>query len=113
MDKKVFTFDFRGRKIVVESGQLAKQADGAVLVKYEDTTVLAAAVMILSTVPVFASEDGKLVESATDAALEITGDATVNAYNIAADANRDGVIDELDVDLVEEVGALSTTISQR
>ena len=45
MDKKVFTLDFRGRKIVVESGQLAKQADGAVLVKYEDTTVLAAAVM--------------------------------------------------------------------
>jgi len=45
MDKKVFTLDFRGRKIVVESGQLAKQADGAVLVKYEDTAVLASAVM--------------------------------------------------------------------
>ena len=45
MDKKTFTLDFRGRKIIVESGQLAKQADGAVLVKYEDTAVLASAVM--------------------------------------------------------------------
>ena len=28
--KKVFELDFYGRKIVVENGQLAKQADGAV-----------------------------------------------------------------------------------
>ncbi len=42
-----------------------------------------------------------------------SGDTSVNAYNIAADANRDGVIDELDVNLVEEVGALSATIQQR
>ena len=42
-----------------------------------------------------------------------SGDTSVNAYNLAADANRDGVIDELDVDLVEEVGALSATIEQR
>ncbi len=42
-----------------------------------------------------------------------SGDASVNAYNLAADANRDGVIDELDVELVEEVGALSATIEQR
>lgn len=42
-----------------------------------------------------------------------SGDTSVNAYNIAADANRDGVIDELDIELVEEVGALSATIEQR
>ncbi len=42
-----------------------------------------------------------------------SGDTSVNAYNLAADANRDGVIDELDVQLVEMVGALSTTIEQR
>ena len=42
-----------------------------------------------------------------------SGDTSVNAYNIAADANKDGVIDELDVELVEEVGALGATIEQR
>ena len=40
-------------------------------------------------------------------------DTSVNAYSLAADANRDGVVDELDVELVEEVGALSATIQQR
>ena len=45
MDKKVFTLDFRGRRITVESGQLAKQANGAALVKYADTAVLATSVM--------------------------------------------------------------------
>ena len=40
MDKKVFELDFYGRKIVVEHGQVAKQADGAVLVRYGDTVVL-------------------------------------------------------------------------
>ena len=45
MDKKVFELDFRGRKLIVESGQLAKQAGGSVLVRYEDTAVLCAAVM--------------------------------------------------------------------
>lgn len=38
--KKVYEYDFRGRKIVVEVGELAKQTAGAVLVRYEDTTVL-------------------------------------------------------------------------
>lgn len=42
-----------------------------------------------------------------------SGDTTVNAYTLAADANRDGVIDELDIELVENVGALSDTIQQR
>ena len=45
MDKKVFELDFYGRKIVVEHGQLAKQADGAVLVRYGDTVVLSTAVV--------------------------------------------------------------------
>ena len=43
--KKTFELNFHGRKIVVESGELAKQADGAVLVRYNDTVVLTAAVV--------------------------------------------------------------------
>ncbi len=43
--KKEFSYDFLGRNITVEVGQLAKQADGAVLVRYGDTVVLTAAVM--------------------------------------------------------------------
>ena len=45
MKKKTFELDFHGRKIVVEHGELAKQADGAVLVRYNDTVVLTAAVV--------------------------------------------------------------------
>ncbi len=45
MDKKVFELDFYGRKIIVEHGQVAKQADGAVLVRYGDTVVLSTAVV--------------------------------------------------------------------
>ena len=45
MDKKVFELDFYERKIVVEHGQVAKQADGAVLVRYGDTVVLSTAVV--------------------------------------------------------------------
>ena len=45
MDKKVFELDFYGRKIVVEHGQVAKQADGAVLVRYGDTVVLSTGVV--------------------------------------------------------------------
>ncbi len=43
--KRRFELDFYGRKIVVENGQLAKQADGAVLVRYGDTVVLSTAVV--------------------------------------------------------------------
>lgn len=43
--KKVFELDFYGRKIVVEHGQVAKQADEAVLVRYGDTVVLSTAVV--------------------------------------------------------------------
>lgn len=45
MNKKVFELDFYGRKIVVEHGQVAKQADGAVLVRYGDTVVLSTSVV--------------------------------------------------------------------
>ena len=45
MKKKVFELDFYGRKIVVEHGELAKQADGAVLVRYGDTVVLSTSVV--------------------------------------------------------------------
>ena len=45
MKKKKFELDFHGRKIIVEHGELAKQADGAVLVRYNDTVVLTAAVV--------------------------------------------------------------------
>ncbi len=43
--KKTFELDFRGRKLVVEHGELAKQATGSVLVRYGDTVVLSAAVV--------------------------------------------------------------------
>ena len=45
MKKKVYELDFFGRKIIVENGELAKQADGAVLVRYNDTVILTAAVV--------------------------------------------------------------------
>lgn len=40
--KKVFELDFRGRKLVVEVGELAKQASSSCLVRYGDTVVLTA-----------------------------------------------------------------------
>ena len=43
--KKVYELDFRGRKLVVEIGELAKQATGAVLVRYGDTVVLSTVVV--------------------------------------------------------------------
>ena len=45
MNKNIFELDFDGRKIVVENGELAKQSNGAVLVRYGDTVILTAAVM--------------------------------------------------------------------
>ncbi|EFR31027.1 polyribonucleotide nucleotidyltransferase [Eremococcus coleocola] len=44
MTKQVFKLDFRGRPLQVEIGQVAKQASGAVLVRYGETVVLATAV---------------------------------------------------------------------
>ena len=43
--KKVFEKEFRGRKLIVEHGELAKQAHGAVLVRYGDTVVLSTVVV--------------------------------------------------------------------
>lgn len=43
-EKKVYSYTWGGRHLQVEIGQLAKQANGAVLVRYGDTVVLTAAV---------------------------------------------------------------------
>lgn len=45
MAKKVFELDFLGKNITIETGELAKQANGSVLVRYGDTVILTAAVM--------------------------------------------------------------------
>ena len=45
MSKQVFEMIFAGKKLVVETGQVAKQANGSVVVRYGDSTVLTAAVM--------------------------------------------------------------------
>lgn len=43
--KKIFELDFHGRKLIVENGELAKQSNAAVLVRYNDTVILTATVM--------------------------------------------------------------------
>ena len=43
--KKVYELEFNGRKLVVETGELAKQTNGSVLVRYGDTAVLSVCVM--------------------------------------------------------------------
>lgn len=40
MEKRIFETNFKGRTLTVEVGELAKQAHGAVLVRYGDTVVL-------------------------------------------------------------------------
>lgn len=52
-DKHIFSIDWAGRKLTVEIGQLAKQANGAVLVRYGETVVLCTAT---------ASKDAKSVD---------------------------------------------------
>ncbi|GGJ56299.1 polyribonucleotide nucleotidyltransferase [Anoxybacillus voinovskiensis] len=42
-EKRVFSIDWAGRPLVAEIGQMAKQANGAVLVRYGDTVVLSTA----------------------------------------------------------------------
>ena len=44
MAKRVFEKEFAGKKLVVETGEIAKQADGSVLVRYDDTVILSTAV---------------------------------------------------------------------
>ncbi|MBQ1495824.1 MAG: polyribonucleotide nucleotidyltransferase [Bacilli bacterium] len=43
--KKTFELNFRGRKLVVENGEYAKQAHGSILVRYGDTVVLSTVVV--------------------------------------------------------------------
>ncbi|MEG0569036.1 MAG: polyribonucleotide nucleotidyltransferase [Erysipelotrichales bacterium] len=42
--KKVFELDFCGRELKIETGEIAKQASGAVIVRYGDTVILSTAV---------------------------------------------------------------------
>ncbi|MDD5884747.1 MAG: polyribonucleotide nucleotidyltransferase [Erysipelotrichaceae bacterium] len=43
MSKQVFQLEFEGRHLQVETGEIAKQADGAVFVRFGDTVVLSTA----------------------------------------------------------------------
>ena len=43
--KRVFEYEFQGRRLVIEHGELAKQAGGSVLVRYDDTVILSTCVM--------------------------------------------------------------------
>ena len=43
--KREFKLKFRGREFIIENGEYAKQANGAVLVRYGDTVVLSCVVM--------------------------------------------------------------------
>src|SRR3954470_16082195 len=43
-DKHVYSIEWAGRKLTVEVGQLAKQANGAALIRYGDSAVLSTAV---------------------------------------------------------------------
>ena len=52
--KKVYELDFYGRKLVVEHGELAKQASGTVLIRYGETVVLST-VVVSKNVNVLAS----------------------------------------------------------
>ena len=45
MSKRVFEYDFLGKKLIVETGEYAKQANASVLVRYGDTVILTAVVM--------------------------------------------------------------------
>ncbi len=44
-EKKVYSFEWAGRPLEIEVGQLAKQANGAALIRYGETVVLATATM--------------------------------------------------------------------
>ena len=50
-EKKVYSYEWAGRPLVIEVGQLAKQANGAALVRYGETAVLATATMSKSPKP--------------------------------------------------------------
>lgn len=44
MSKQVFNLELYGKTLTVEAGELAKQANGPVLVRYDDTVILPTAV---------------------------------------------------------------------
>ncbi len=48
--KKIYELDFLGRKLTVETGELAKQANGSALVRYGDTVILSVSVMGKNTI---------------------------------------------------------------
>ena len=50
-DKKTVSLEWAGRTLTMETGRIARQADGAVLVTYGDTTVLATAVFRKEAAP--------------------------------------------------------------
>ncbi|MDP2695244.1 MAG: hypothetical protein Q8O58_10330, partial [Gallionella sp.] len=50
-DIKRKTIEWGGRMLTLETGRMARQADGAVLVSYGDTTVLAAVTFAKSAKP--------------------------------------------------------------
>ena len=50
-DKQTVSLEWAGRTLTIETGRVARQADGAVLVTYGDTTVLATAVFQKSEKP--------------------------------------------------------------
>ncbi|MEL6956806.1 MAG: polyribonucleotide nucleotidyltransferase [Pseudomonadota bacterium] len=50
-DKQTVSLEWAGRTLTIETGRVARQADGAVLVTYGDTTVLATAVFQKSANP--------------------------------------------------------------
>ena len=49
MSKQVFSMDFYGKNLSVEIGELAKQANGSVLVRYNDTVILSTVVAVSYT----------------------------------------------------------------
>lgn len=44
MKKRTYTLEFYGKKLIIETGELAKQADGSVLVRLDETVILSTAV---------------------------------------------------------------------
>ena len=50
-DVRIFEMDFDGRKLIVEIGEVAKQAAGAALVRYEDTALLSVVAVSKKAVP--------------------------------------------------------------
>ncbi len=50
-DVRIFEMDFDGRKLIVEIGEVAKQAAGAAIIRYEDTAVLSVVAISKKAVP--------------------------------------------------------------